>query len=184
MARVHHVKKAQKDYPSAGIKKGDEYWWWKPMSGGRGGAVRRFNHRPKPSETTQSEYYAAVYSLQERGFSWLDEDDVASGIEELIGEIEEIRAETQGKYDNLPDSLQNGASGDLLQGRISSLENAISELEQIETSFDEPTVYEKDDETDLEYEVRAEEEVNKAREEWVQERAQEAENAISNIGDD
>jgi len=33
MAKVHHIKKALKDHPKYGIKKGDEYWWWKPRLG-------------------------------------------------------------------------------------------------------------------------------------------------------
>ena len=35
MTRAHFVKKARKDHPEGDIKKGDSYWWWAFMVGGR-----------------------------------------------------------------------------------------------------------------------------------------------------
>lgn len=52
MAKVHFVKSAQKDNPVA--KKGESYYWWKPMVGGRGGAKRYSKDRPSTPSSEQS----------------------------------------------------------------------------------------------------------------------------------
>lgn len=139
MPRVTFVKSARKDNPVA--KKGESYYWWKFMQGGRGGPKRYSKERPKQSQLTQSEFWGAIYGLRESHEDTPAYDDLESSAEEIKGELESIRDETQGKYDNLPDGLQQGQSGELLQTRIDSVDNAISEIEGIDFDpFDESDI--------------------------------------------
>lgn len=53
--------------------------------------------------------------------------------QEMIGqvysEIEEIRAEEETKFDNLSEGLQAGPTGEALQNAISTLDDALGELD-------------------------------------------------------
>jgi len=146
MARATFVKAARKDYPDHGIKKGESYYWWAFMSGGCGGAKRYSKEKPKPSQLTQSEFWGEVYGIQEDAETEPDFDDIESQIEDLKSRLEDVRDTTQEKYDNLPDSLQNGSSGELLQGRVDALDEAISSLESVDVSIDLGDVKEDSDE--------------------------------------
>lgn len=53
-------------------------------------------------------------------------------IEDLKSELETIRDEEQEYYDNMPENMQNGEKGDTAQSNVSSLEEAINNLESIE----------------------------------------------------
>lgn len=132
MARAHFVQKAAKDNPVC--KKGESYWWWKPMVGGRGGAKRFSKERPSRSQLTQSEYYGTAYSLADD--MWPNVNDEAS-LDEFKSAVEELRDNEQGKYDNLPDSLQYGSSGELIQERIDECQSLLDELDGIDLP-DEP----------------------------------------------
>jgi len=48
-----------------------------------------------------------------------------------------IRDDTQGKYDNMPEPLQQGDTGQLLKNRVSEIEQMISDLEGIDTENDD-----------------------------------------------
>jgi hypothetical protein len=67
-----------------------------------------------------------------------------------IGEIktalEEVRDETQEKHDNMPQSLRDGATGELLQGRADACEEAISALDSVYVDIPETEDEEKKDE--------------------------------------
>ena len=156
MAKAHFVKKARRPVPEANINVGGSYYWWAFMSGGRGGAKRYSLTPPKQSQLTQSEFWSAVYSLQERPAP-SDLDDVECEIEDLRSELESIMDETQSKLDNMPEGLQQGDSGQLLQERIDACENAISELDSVDFSFDEPDTEGMD-------ETETEEAISQARE--------------------
>lgn len=100
MASAHFVKKARKDHPEAGIKKGESYWWWEFRFGG----VYKSKTQPKPSQLTQSEFQSTYLSIGESLDAALQDvngkDDIDSDIEEAKGSIEELRDDTQGKFDN------------------------------------------------------------------------------------
>lgn len=133
MTRAHHVKHARKDNPDAGIKKGDSYYWWKFRRSGK----RYSKTAPKPSQLTQSEFYSAVYSLQEEFTATPDLIcDVESQVEEIKSRLQDISDETQGKLDNMPQGLQDGDTGQLMQERISAIEDAVSTLESLDISFE------------------------------------------------
>lgn len=154
MTQVHNVKKAQKDYPEQGIKKGEEYFWWSFRFGGK----HLSKTPPKPSQLTQSEYLQGIYEIQEtiESLEAEDAEDLKSRIDEIIEQLGEIRDTCQGNLDNMPEQLQEGDTGQLLQERIETVEGAIEELEGIDVDddVDEDDVIHEIDFTDMSEETR------------------------------
>lgn len=111
MAKVHFVKSARKDNPVA--KKGESYFWWKPMIGGRGGAKRYSKERPKPSQLTTSEFLSRFYDIEEQIAEAKDPDT----LEQIAQDLSELGDETREKYDNMPEGLQQGDTGTMLDER-------------------------------------------------------------------
>lgn len=62
------------------------------------------------------------------------EDAVTSAIEEASAAIEEIKDEEQEAFDNLPESLQQGDKGQVMEAAISALDTAISSLGDIDVA--------------------------------------------------
>lgn len=133
MPRVNKVNKAAKDYPEYGILKGEPYFWWKFRYGGK----RVSKTYPKASQLTQSEYLGRIYDLQERDIEGETLEDLENLRDEIVQELEEIRDEQQEKLDNMPEGLQQGSTGELLQERYDTVDGVISELESIDFSEDE-----------------------------------------------
>ena len=142
--KVHFVKKARKDYPEDGIKKGESYYWWKPRYGG----IRRSKTYPSRQELTQSEFLCRVYDIEDELSSIeIDiegknkeeiEQEIRDTLESIISEIEELRDECEDKLYNMPEQLQDTSeAGILLQERIDALEDWISELEAIDISIED-----------------------------------------------
>lgn len=164
MARATFVKAAQRNYTEdetgieGGIKKGQSYYWWKFRRGGK-----RFSlTQPKPQQLTQSAFYSTLYDIGDMIGELEGDDSLQSTIPDVISALEELRDETQGSLDNMPDSLQQGPTGELLQERIDGLESAISTLKDIDLSdfdreeFDREDVENEreDDESEEDYEAR------------------------------
>lgn len=131
MPQVHFVKKAQKDYPEADIKKGDSYYWWKFKFGGK----HKSKTHPKASQLTQSEFLSAIYDLEDRIRSLssdMDIEDIEAEVTEIIDEIRTLGEEQEEKRNNMPESLQDGEIGELLQSRADACEEWASELENVD----------------------------------------------------
>jgi hypothetical protein len=184
MAKVNHVKSARKDYPEAGIKKGESYYWWEFRFGG----THRSKTPPKPSQLTQSEFLSTLYSAKERmeaidTSNYETVSDLESEIEEIRSDLEQLKDDTQEKLDNMPEGLQQGDTGQLLQERIDNLDGLISELEGID--FQEPDSEEdtkennqkEEGETDEAYAERIEQLMRDQLLERLQEIVDEANNA-------
>ena len=146
MPKVHHVKKARKDVRGSDIKKGESYYWWAFMVGGRGGTKRVSRTHPRPSQLTQSEYLstclAAQESVQDANVS--DIDTLISTLESAKDEISNQADECDNKYNNMPDSLQQGETGQLLESRrdaaqavAEAIDEAIGQLNDLSTEFEE-----------------------------------------------
>lgn len=141
MAKATFVKKARKDIPGTNIKAGESYYWWKFRFGGK----HYSKTAPKASQLTQSEYLSQLYDFQEQlgGLSTGDfnePDDLNSWKEEFVSNLETLRDEQEEKKSNMPEGLQEGPTGELLQERYDSLDSAINELEGIDCNdfdFDE-----------------------------------------------
>lgn len=137
MTRAHFVKKAQKDYPEFGIKKGDSYWHWAFAFGPK----YKSKTQPTRSQLTRSSFLSTLYSIEDGISNAFKEcttsDDLESSMEQLISDIEELRDETQNSLDNMPSQLQDADSGQLLQERIEALESWISDLQSIDLSIED-----------------------------------------------
>lgn len=166
MPRVHHIK-ARKDYPDIGVKKGEMYYKWKIKTGPVSGVTRRSKEAPKPSQLTASEYASTTAEFCERDFSFEDSDDAEAQITELAEEIRAFGEEQQSKKDNMPEGLQEGDTGQLLEARAEACENVASELEGVDTSWDEPE--QDEDESKKDFETRLEEEKQQRMDEIAEE---------------
>lgn len=118
------------------IAKGESYYWWQFKN-----SPKKYSKtRPKASELTQSNYLSQLYEIQER----IDEisadcaEDLESILDDIKSNLESLKEETEGSLENMPESLQSSPTGELLQERIDSLDNAISEFEGIDLDYDEP----------------------------------------------
>jgi hypothetical protein len=137
MPRVIHVKKARKANKQHGIKKGDSYYWWSVMMGSRG--VKRYSlTKPKASQLTNSEFWQAVYGAQESADDAPPKsiEDAEADRDNLVDELTNLKDETDDKFNNMPDGLQQGDTGQLLEERVSALDEAISELEAVDFDFE------------------------------------------------
>jgi hypothetical protein len=141
MPRPHFVKKARVDNPVA--KKGESYWWWKFPFRGKSYSKTR----PTPSQLTQSEFLGAMYDHQDTFNNMVVDadglDGLASELNDLASEVREIGEECAGKKDNMPESLQEGDTGQLLEERsqqcetiADSLEDAASTIEDLDGDED------------------------------------------------
>lgn len=122
----------------------------------------------KRSETTTSEYLGMIWDLQ-------DDTEINSqeDIEILVSDLETLRDETQDKLENMPEQLQYSENGELLQERVDLLEEAISEMEEIEWPNEDTT---KDE---LELDKEDYKDVKKYNE-AIQKKLEEHEEEISN----
>lgn len=138
MGRVHHVKKARKARKDAGIKKGQEYWWV-AFKTARGGFKRYFTKPPRPSQCTQSEFYSALYGLQEEieDAKPTDMADLESMRDEWASRARDIGQEQQDKFDNMPEGLQQGDTGQLLEERAQAMDEYADEIEGVDCERDE-----------------------------------------------
>lgn len=132
MARAHFVQKARKAIKGTDIKKGDSYWWWKF----RHGSKHTSKTQPRPSQLTQSDFYSRVYAAQEAIEDCSASDEVRDVRDSVASDLRELGEECQGKHDNMPESLQQGDTGQLLEERAQVMEAAADELESLE--LDDP----------------------------------------------
>lgn len=144
MTKLNHVQKAAKDYPQAGIKKGDSYYWWQ----GYRQHKQMSKERPMPSQYASSDYARSVLTLVEGLEAWGEDPWTEDDRDALVSDLETIRDEEQDKFDNMPEGLQQGDIGQLLEQRVSDLDEWINELESID--FPEEDEVEAANQTPLE----------------------------------
>lgn len=168
MPKVTFVKKARKDYPP-NIKKGEPYYHWAFMCGGRGGPVIRSAKKPKRSQLTQSAFKSQLYGIQDGASEATPSTEDLEGERDSIrDELDSLKGECEGNLENMPDGLKEGDTGQMLQTRIDSLEEAISALENVGCICDPE---DKD-------EGQSEDEYKEA---WAMEKWQEVIDALDNI---
>lgn len=125
MARAHFVKSARKDNPVA--KKGESYWWWKPMVGGRGGAKRFSKEQPTRSQLTQSAFLSGLYDIEDGA---MKDAQSPEDFRDVAQALRDLGQEEQDKYDNMPEGLQQGDTGQMLEERAQNCESWADEIEQ------------------------------------------------------
>lgn len=152
------------------VKKGDTYYWWQFKNSPKQISATK----PKRQQLTQSSFYITVWDLEDNleALSASSVDDLQSERDNITEEIETLKDETQGSLDNMPEGLQQGDTGQMLQERVDALENWKDELDSVDLDdYEEPDneyiigESEKDveDIADLE-----EEEVERIKQEHVQ----------------
>lgn len=137
MGRVHHVKKARKDNPARGIKKGQEYWW-AGYRLGRSSFKRYWAKPPRPSQVTASDFLANAWGIQEemQDAQPADQAELETLRDDWAERIREIADECQEKFDNMPDGLQQGDTGQLLESRVESMESWADEVEGVDVDWE------------------------------------------------
>lgn len=117
------------------INKGEPYYHWEFKNGPK----QYSKTPPKPSQLINSPFLRQVQEIQERvgEFECTNEDDFNTFRDELVDEIEQMRDECQEKLDGMPESLQSAPSGEMLQGRVDSLEEWSSEISNVSMDIDE-----------------------------------------------
>jgi ATP:corrinoid adenosyltransferase len=141
MAKATFVKKARKDIPQANIKAGESYYWWKFRYGGK----HYSKTPPRPSQLTSSEFWSTLYAIQEEMEDRVVEtkEDFDSLKDEIISQLTDLRDTCEERLSNMPDHLQEVGTGEILTNRISSLEDYISEIENVECYYDEDELAEE-----------------------------------------
>lgn len=142
MPRVHKVEKAQKADPRAGIAKGDTYYWWTFKNQRGPGTKVKSKVYPKPSQLTRSNFKSQWRSFGEEIAELALDDGLYDALQEIAGRIRELGDECQGSLDNMPEGLQQGATGEMLQERIDNCESWASEIEGLDDpgQFDESEI--------------------------------------------
>lgn len=132
MARVQIIKKSRKENKCSRcgviIPVGSSYY--KGEIAFSSTIVRCNGCKLETWEVTTSEYQLAVGQLVYR---WRDNYSIMEGVnEDIASALEDIRDEMQDRLDNMPEGLQDGDVGQLLQERIDSLDSAIDDLNSID----------------------------------------------------
>lgn len=130
MPRVHTVQKARKADPRFGIAVGDKYHYWEFRNGG----VRKSKTYPTRSQLTMSNFLGQLYTLfDDTVANASDPGDFEAAAESL----RELGQECEESKSNMPEGLQEGPTGELLQERADGCEQAAEELERIGTELQE-----------------------------------------------
>ena len=139
MPKIYRVKKAQRNQGQCGnfscsavIEKGDPYIWWQFAYSTK--SKRCISCHPKPSEMTNSEFYASVLSTQEALDAELEQND---GIESIIAayciaaeSMTQIGEETYDKQSSLEEHFPGGSPTiTLLEERVEWCNDVSAELE-------------------------------------------------------
>ena len=82
-------------------------------------------------EVTTSDYQINVGNIVYRWYESFGSGESAP--EEISSELESIRDELQDRLDNMPEGLQDADTGMILQERIENSEDAMNELDNIDT---------------------------------------------------
>lgn len=127
------------------VEKGQKYYTW----AFRFGPSYISLTPPRRSQLTQSSFLGQLYDLEDRigEISADSPEDLQSERDDIVSELESLRDETQSSFDNMPEGLQQGDTGQLLEERVNAVEEAISEFEGVELDYDEP------DDSELESEL-------------------------------
>lgn len=120
-----HKRVARKDYPKFGIVKGQSHYQWTLKTGPRSSQEFRQASPPRRSQLTSSEYLGTLYGLCDR----IEEAEDADALRDLAQELRELGEEQDAKFENMPEGLQQGDTGQTLESRASACSEAADEIE-------------------------------------------------------
>ena len=139
MPRVTKVLSARKAKPQYQIAVGDTYYHWSMMMGGRG--VKRYSKTyPKRSQLTNSDFLGQMYDIMDDQLT-VENISSADDLTTIAEDVKALGEEQTEKYDNMPDGLRDGPTGELLQERAQAMEEWAESIEQaagnLETKLEE-----------------------------------------------
>lgn len=157
MPRVHKVDKARKDDPHNGIKVGDTYYWWKFKNRVGNGTVVKSLTPPKASQLTRSEFAGRWRSIEEQISELPLDESLHEALQSIAGDLHELADEQDEKFNNMPEGLQQGDTGQLLEARRDAANewaDALEGLDEPEAPGYEDEPVKDDDETDDQFDER------------------------------
>lgn len=135
MPKVHH-RRARKDYPEAGIAAGEMYYYTKMKTGPRSSRELRSKTPFRRSQLTNSPFLSQVYDIEDSLAAVSDLD----GANMVADDLETLAQECQESFDNMPEGLQQGDTGQMLEQRQAGCEAACEAIRELTDSWDEDTV--------------------------------------------
>src|SRR5262245_50595270 len=132
MPKVNTVEKARKADDRYGIKVGDKYYWWSFKNQRGPGTIVKSKTYPKPSQLTRSSFKSQWRSFAEQIEDMAVEDGLYDNLQSLAADIRTLGEECQSSLDNMPEGLQQGATGEMLQERIDNCDSWASEIESLD----------------------------------------------------
>lgn len=125
MPKVTFVKSARRALPQYNIAVGDSYYHWGTKSGSR--FVKRYSKtRPTRSQLTNSDFLGQLYEIYDAQIPYCETPD---DLREAAQALRDLGEEQRGKYDNMPEGLQQGETGQRLEGRADGCGEAADEID-------------------------------------------------------
>ena len=132
MGKVVHIKSSRKEHKcrKCGMVIPVGMPYYKGVINFHPDIVRCMGCGLEPWEVTTSDYALAVGEIV---YKWGENYDVSEETPTDIAEaLQEILDECQGRLDNMPESLQDSPTGELLRERVDNLQSVIDDLEAID----------------------------------------------------
>lgn len=162
---VTTVNKCQKSPGTCGkcgckIKVGDPYRWWKFRYGGKRVRCMETKCNPRGSELISNPFQSALAKITEDIEDGIGEartqTDPTIAVQAFRDGAEELRnlgSEQDDKFQNMPEGLQQGDTGQLLENRASECEDKAGELESAADTAESEWEGRGDDEENGEQEI-------------------------------
>lgn len=129
MPRVKQVV-ARKDYPHYGIAKGQRHYNWHLKTGPRSSREYRQVEPPRPSQLTTSVFLGTIGDMELEIAEFVHDDSLPDTLSEFAGRARELGSEEREKFENMPDGLQQGDTGQMLEERADACDAWADEIEQ------------------------------------------------------
>lgn len=126
MAKVEH-RKARKDYPQNGIAKGEMYYYTKIKTGPRSSRELRSKTPFRRSQLTSSEFLSQVYDIEDRLAVVSDLEDA----QDIAADLEALASETREKFEAMPEGLQQGDTGQMIEQRAGACDTAAEAIRDV-----------------------------------------------------
>ncbi|MEQ1761607.1 MAG: hypothetical protein ABL984_00545 [Pyrinomonadaceae bacterium] len=151
--KVTQVKSAKKPRKcgkcGTDIAVGSPYIWWAFRYGGKRSRCTLSACYPRPSELINSPFLSRAAELGEGLEDAVAEYETSNDLGSLLGAVEETASgfrelgeEAQESFDNMPEGLQQGDTGQMLEERVSKCEEIADELDalDLQSTYDEAVV--------------------------------------------
>lgn len=127
--KVYHVKKARKDFPEWGIRRGQPYWWWRPRNVGTVKSPRP----PNRADLTGSDKLARLYEAEDSLPVLIDTDidlhETPGRLLSIAVIIGQVADEYETSANNLPESLQYSDFADGMRNRVDGIRKVKGDVE-------------------------------------------------------